>query len=291
MACASRLVKYLQRERYFSGPCARPGGLMSLGGHRDRNSVMIKNLHLARKIGRRYRELGLVDSLRYSAMRAIDLTQERVFDWIHGVDTSGVALPTIAGGQGYKGSLPHLVRKVLKTIQLTYEDYTLVDLGSGKGRTLLIASEFPFRRIIGIEADPALNAIAEHNFTRYRTRRQKCRDLISLCGDVREFVFPAEPLLVYLFNPFTEPIISQVLENIRASLRERPRPLLMVYLRPLFAGPMDRSNFLKSISYRKSRLIENYSYAVYGNAEYLERANNQEIAGPAARVCRIQVEG
>ena len=252
---------------------------------------MIKHLHLARKIGRRYRELGLIDSLRYSAMRAIDLTQERVFDWFHGVDTSGVALPTVAGGQGYKGSLPHLVRKVLRGIEASYEDYTLVDLGSGKGRTLLIASEFPFRRIIGIEADPSLNAIAEHNFASYRTDRQKCRNLISLCGDVRDFVFPAEPLLVYLFNPFTETVIADVLENIQSSLREWPRPLLLVYLRPLFAGPMDRSNFLKSINYRKNRLIDNYSYAIYGNAEYLEEAAKQQTAGTDARVCSIQVEG
>lgn len=39
----------------------------------------------------------------------------------------------------------------LESLVIDYSDYTFIDIGSGMGRNLLIASEYPFQRIIGIE--------------------------------------------------------------------------------------------------------------------------------------------
>jgi hypothetical protein len=45
---------------------------------------------------------------------------------------------------------------------LNFRDFTFVDLGSGKGRTLLMASDYPFRRIVGgTSAFSARNRAAE----------------------------------------------------------------------------------------------------------------------------------
>ena len=38
-----------------------------------------------------------------------------------------------------------------------FREFIFLDLGSGKGRTLLMASDYPFRRIVGVELLPALN--------------------------------------------------------------------------------------------------------------------------------------
>ena len=43
---------------------------------------------------------------------------------------------------------------------LDFRAFTFIDLGSGKGRTLLMASDYPFRRIMGVELLPSLNEIA-----------------------------------------------------------------------------------------------------------------------------------
>ena len=40
------------------------------------------------------------------------------------------------------------------------QDYTFLDIGSGKGRVLMLASDAPFRHIVGVELSPALTAIA-----------------------------------------------------------------------------------------------------------------------------------
>lgn len=57
---------------------------------------------------------------------------------------------------------------------LDFAEFTFVDLGSGKGRALLMASDYPFRRIVGVELLPALHQIAELNLAQYRSDSQKC---------------------------------------------------------------------------------------------------------------------
>ena len=52
---------------------------------------------------------------------------------------------------------PARFRKVLASLQIAFHDYTFIDFGSGKGRALLLASEFPFKRIIGLEFSPELH--------------------------------------------------------------------------------------------------------------------------------------
>jgi hypothetical protein len=44
-----------------------------------------------------------------------------------------------------------VLRETLAALPIAYDKFAFVDCGSGKGRTLLIASEFPFKFIIGVE--------------------------------------------------------------------------------------------------------------------------------------------
>jgi hypothetical protein len=63
----------------------------------------------------------------------------------------------------------------------------------------------------------------------YRGEQQKCFALESRQGDAREFVFPNEPTVLYLFNPFPEHVLREVLGNLRKSLNSSPRPVFVIY--------------------------------------------------------------
>jgi SAM-dependent methyltransferase len=76
---------------------------------------------------------------------------------------------------------PSVLRQILDRLQLDFEEYTFIDLGSGKGRALLIASEF--RAVAGVELSPRLHAIAVENFARCRGLAQRCRNVRSIEGD------------------------------------------------------------------------------------------------------------
>ena len=93
---------------------------------------------------------------------------------------------------------------MMQSLPIDYTQFTFIDLGSGKGRTLLIASDYPFRRIIGVELLGELHRIAQENIRTYQSPTRKCFALEIIRGDAREFTFPAEPSVIYLFNPLTE---------------------------------------------------------------------------------------
>lgn len=185
------------------------------------------------------------------------------YDWEHRVDTTwanvrlGTRIREILVGRQYQPTDPDLFREVVGTLGLDYQEFTFIDLGSGKGRALLLAAEFPFRRIVGVELLPELHAIAGQNQQKYRAGAERVR--IELwCGDARRFIFPMEPLLVFLFDPFPEHVLEEVAINLERSWRERPRPVVLVYLNPISEHVLSNTAWL-------SRRRGNIQYAVYEN--------------------------
>jgi SAM-dependent methyltransferase len=198
-------------------------------------------------IGDTIRSRGLLGALRGYTAGAVELLRDLTptrrksrygdidYDFEHSVDTTwaNVSLRTrfrelLSGGQ-YQPSEPALFHQILNSMPVAVEGFTFIDLGSGKGRTLLMASEYPFRRIIGVELLAELNQVAQQNIARYRSERQKCFTVESHAGDVRSFEFPREAFVLYLFNPFPEYVLREVLANLHRSLTAFPREVYVIY--------------------------------------------------------------
>ena len=108
------------------------------------------------------------------------------------------------------------------------------------GRAVLVASEFPFRRIVGVEIAPELHAIACRNVRRYRGRQQ-CRDIHLVQLDALRYE-PAREETVFFFNfPFREAFMTRVVGNIERSLETHPRRAFLVFVNPETAHVVDRS--------------------------------------------------
>ncbi len=184
------------------------------------------------------------------------------FDFDHHVNTtwSNIGLRTrireFFSGEPYQPIESDQFHEMLSAIPIDYANFTFIDLGSGKGRALLLASDYPFRRIIGVEIIPELHFIAEENARKYNSPSQKCFHIETVCQDARHFEFPIEPTFLYLFNPFFEPVLREVLANLEESLRQHPRPFVLLYANPIsehviasapfftkFAGPHQYSFF------------------------------------------------
>ena len=198
-------------------------------------------------IGDTFRRRGLLGAVRWYALSTVELLRDLAparrksrygdidYDFEHGVDTTwaAVSLRTrlrelLSGGQ-YQPSEPALFHEILGSMPVTVDGFTFIDLGSGKGRTLLMASEYPFRRIIGVELLAELHQVAQQNLASYRSERQKCVSIESHCGDARWFEFPREALVLYLFNPFPEYVLREVLGNLRRSVTVFPRQVYVIY--------------------------------------------------------------
>jgi Methyltransferase domain len=124
--------------------------------------------------------------------------------------------------------------------------YTFIDLGSGRGRMLFIAAEYPFRRILGVEFATELHRCALENIERYRSAKQRCHQVESVNIDAVDYQFPDENLVVYLFNPFGPTVFEKVLNNLKRSLDAHPRHMVIVLIYPELAPVLDSLSWLRN---------------------------------------------
>ncbi len=200
---------------------------------------------------------------------ARDSTPERLrqrygdadYDWDYRVNTTSGAVgwrDRLLGQfhSSYQPTEPAAFHEMVNALQqcpnrdqtvLNFRDFTFIDLGSGKGRTLLMASDYPFRRIIGVELLPSLHQIAQQNLQCYKNEAQKCFALETMCCDATNFAFPADPLVLYLFNPLAESGLRRVLLNLEQSLREHPRPVYVLYHNPLLEHVLTEGALLRKV--------------------------------------------
>jgi len=119
-------------------------------------------------------------------------------------------------------------------------DYTLIDIGSGKGRIMFLAAEYPFRRIVGVESVRELHTAAELNIRTYRSRARRCSSIEAVHAKAQDYVWPVDPLVLFFFNPFPADVMTQVMQRVTRSLEQSPRPLWLILLFPELA-PIIRS--------------------------------------------------
>lgn len=175
------------------------------------------------------------------------------FDWDYRVDTTSANvshradLLAVLTGCRYQPSDPGLFHESIRSLGIDYRQFQFIDVGSGKGRSLLMASDYPFQKIVGVEAVAALHRVALENIRKYSSESQKCFDLQSVCGDARDFQFPAAALVVFLFHPLPEAGLREVMSNLLASLRERPRPVYVVYHNPLLEHVLKEDGGLRRV--------------------------------------------
>ena len=154
------------------------------------------------------------------------------FDKHYKIETRASAEEDLSAESPYLPTRPNAVRRLLRELPLTnYADYIFLDIGSGKGRVLLLASEYPFREVVGVELRKELHELAVQNIDRRpRPTRQSPIQLLNM--DARDYVFPDENLVLYIFNPFGREIMKELLNRLDASLERSPRDVLLILFYP-----------------------------------------------------------
>ncbi len=179
------------------------------------------------------------------------------YDWNYRVDTTGATVgwhDRLLGHfhSPYQPTEPALFREMIESLMraspgIDLREFTFIDIGSGKGRALLMAADYPFRRILGVELLPELHRVALENIGKYKSDSQQCFAIDCLLGDASELVLPPEPTVLYLFNPLPESGLAKMISNLERSLLEYPRPVFVLYHNPLLQHVLTRSAAFKRI--------------------------------------------
>jgi SAM-dependent methyltransferase len=183
---------------------------------------------------------------RYRARRL-----DREFDLKHGVDTAGlieladlrIESANARQGNPYAQTRPTDFEIFMKAVRANWEGFVFVDFGSGKGRALLLAAAYPFRKIVGVEFAAELHAAALENVRRFRDPTQRCGNFELHCMDAADFPVPRDPAVFYFYNPFREEVMARVLGNIRRSLDEHPREVFIIYCNSVLRGLVRQYGF------------------------------------------------
>ena len=167
------------------------------------------------------------------------------FDQLHGTDTSGL-IPGSVIVQGtaakveeltaYYGVAPSILHGLLdiwlhRTAPQPIEKTVFLDIGAGKGRAMLLASQFPFLRIEGVELNPDLARIASANISLWNNDLQAnaLSPLTLHHADATTHPLPLEPTLAFLFHPFELPLLRRFLRHIETSQAAHPKPFDLLY--------------------------------------------------------------
>jgi hypothetical protein len=166
------------------------------------------------------------------------LAQERRFDRAFGVETAGIvrldalqiASTNKRAGNRYQATSPELFRRLMDRIRIDHRQFVFIDVGSGKGRILLLASQLPFKRVVGIEFSRQLHEVALRNIAAYPKQLIRCGEIESVCADAVELDVPPGPTVFFFYNPFEAGVLDRVLTRIKSSWVRFPRLIYIIYI-------------------------------------------------------------
>ncbi len=171
-------------------------------------------------------------------------------------------------GHGYRPSPCRLVEWTIGAIDYDLSRLTFVDHGAGKGRVLLLASQFPFHAIGGVEFAEELHDDATMNIAQFPRSRMKCRNVECVLDDASALGPPEGETVHYFFDPFSREMFAEVLNNIVVSYRKKPRRLYLILVDPVATELVDQSGVfqrhaLPQIERLKVKALSPYEVAFY----------------------------
>lgn len=176
--------------------------------------------------------------------------RELLFDWQNGVETRGRVPPEELVGitpdarkeaSAYAPTPIALIRRIIRRSRVDPAALTFIDIGCGKGRTLLVAAKYGFKAVIGVEADGALCETARKNL--------KSSTAQIVHADAREFELPAGHLFLYFYDPFGGAVLEQVIRRVAAAAAEPNRAVVVAYNADPRADLLERTGL-----FRRSRM-------------------------------------
>jgi SAM-dependent methyltransferase len=215
----------------------------------------------------------------FESVRSYIEERKEAFDARFGTDTAAPVLGRDhkPGAYFYVATTASLIYEILNSLALQPDTFAFVDMGSGKGRALLVASEFAFAKLVGIELSPQLHRIAEENIKRYNPASQQCTAFDLHCMDVVDYEYGKEPLVLFLFDPFGRETVRSVIANLEASLRAKPRDAFVVYIYPQFEDVLQSSDVLRKVREGGPRWRPWSRYVVYATSA--ERGASVQASG------------
>jgi SAM-dependent methyltransferase len=171
------------------------------------------------------------------------------FDIRHGTDTSGiievedldVTSPNRHYAMRYEVTRARALTRLLRKLDLP-QSGVFVDIGCGKGRVLMIAAEYGFSRVVGLEYSHDLCETARRNLSAFQRSIKRTLNVQIVETDVVDYEIRPDENVFFMFNPFDSEILELILGKVEQSVAAHPRDVWLIYLYPEFRRTIDASD-------------------------------------------------
>jgi len=170
------------------------------------------------------------------------------FDRKYGIDTSGfVPVQKIAPRRElisqispYTGSQPSIIRSAIAALGDPHE-YSFIDMGCGKGRALVVAAEFPFRDISGVELSRQLANTARRNLGIVKRRNPTIPPFTIIKDNATAIPLPEGKLVLFMYHAFGGNLVSRLIRNLEAKLSAESQHTFVICYNPVHGDLFDAS--------------------------------------------------
>ena len=111
-------------------------------------------------------------------------------------------------------------------------DSVFVDVGCGKGKVLIMAMDYDFAQVVGVEFSPRLAGIARRNVETYCRKTNRPNNCVIHTTDISTYAIGQHQNVFYLYHPFKRPVMERFLEQLNRSYDAAPRTMWLIYLEP-----------------------------------------------------------
>ncbi|MBI1782242.1 MAG: class I SAM-dependent methyltransferase [Sphingobacteriales bacterium] len=150
------------------------------------------------------------------------------YDELNNLKKQGV---DIAHSTMYMPANYYILEKLMEKLKEIPGNTCLLDIGCGKGRVLIVAAHYGFKKLIGAELSDKFCNDANENIAAHKDNfTETFFDIYH--ANASDFLIPDEVTTFFLYNPFDAVVMQHVLEHINDSLERNPRDLYIAYMNP-----------------------------------------------------------
>jgi hypothetical protein len=191
------------------------------------------------------------------------ITEERdSFDRKFGTTTSLIIpqyeLPEKVSLQRFKTSgryHPSPISSVIDALKglekyINYNEYIFIDVGSGLGRNLLLASSFPFIKLVGLEHSKYLHDIAKENIEIYKSDTIKCDNFDLQCINALDYPLPEENLVLYFWKPFSSnEAAMEFVNKMEEFVAKKKYRIFLIFLEYVYPAVLHNSDYFTYVDH------------------------------------------
>lgn len=217
------------------------------------------------------RSFGLIQTLSVCAA-TIDERYLRIFDRRYRIRTSGhielcdtsFDASKLRNATSYGPVNGWAFRRLLQDLNLP-RSLHFADLGCGLGRACVVAAEYGFETVTGVELAPELCAMARENVKGCNLRLAQREPISIVQGDVLDYCDRSTDDLFFVFRAFSFELFREVREKLAERACQQNKVLTLIYTERL---NRDQSRDVKSLA-GESAYRKIYGGNIWGQAFYV----------------------